>query len=70
MFSKPTSQLLGIAIGWMYRHRDLLSLGYSGKDPTFSQAKQVFLEEMRQQTGENMTDEVLLEAFQEALNRV
>ncbi|MBE7472478.1 MAG: hypothetical protein DPW09_22645 [Anaerolineae bacterium] len=60
--------LVASAIGWMYSHRDLLNKGYSGQDPTFSEAKAEFLKG-RGNLSASEKDE-LMKAFEEALNRV
>jgi hypothetical protein len=70
------SPLLADAIAWMYRHRDLLNEGYSGRDPDFATAKSVYLSEMqigaaRSSIGTSTySREDLLKAFEDALNRV
>ena len=65
---KDFSSLVGSAIGWMYGNRDLLSKGYSGKDPTFSEAKAKWLEGRGNLSPSEK--EELLKAFEEALKRV
>ncbi len=67
--SQQISPLVGNAISWMYGHRTLLDKGYSGEDPKFSEAKAVFIQDMRKK-GFQETNESLNQAFEEALHIV
>jgi hypothetical protein len=67
--SQPTTPFLGTAVRWMYGNREVLWKGYSGKEPTFSAAKTVFIKDMRR-AGRLETDEMLIKAFEDALNIV